>query len=199
MKGVAVTDVERAHPDPAVQPLVTSAVPAAVLWFTGLSGAGKTTLGRWLAGRLRAGGFGVEELDGDQVRELFPSTGFTRPERDVHIRRIGYMASRLEHHGVWVVASFVSPYTESREFVRRLCRQFLEIYLSTPLSVCEERDVKGLYARARRGELAHFTGIGDPYEPPSRPDLVLDTSTMSVEEAGASILQLIRRRTGASV
>ncbi len=117
----------------------------------------------------------VEYLDGDAMREIFPTTGFTRAERDAHLRRVGYLASRLEEHGVIVVASFVSPYRESRDFVRGLCRNFVEIYVATPLEECERRDVKGLYARARRGEIRNFTGIDDPYEPPEHPELTLDT------------------------
>ena len=96
---------------------------------------------------------------------VFPTTG-SRAERDAHVRRVGFLASRLEHHGVYVVASLVSPYRESRDFVRRLCRNFIEVHVATPLEECERRDVKGLYAKARRGEIANFTGIDDPYEPP---------------------------------
>lgn len=169
----------------------------AVLWFTGLSGSGKSTVSKCVAAALRARGLRVEELDGDLVRDIFPNTGFSRTERDTHIRRIGFLASRLEQHGVFVVASFVSPYRESRDFVRGLCREFIEIHVSTPLEECERRDVKGLYAKARRGEIRNFTGIDDPYEPPSSPDLVLDTSQMSTEEAGARVIETLRRRVGA--
>lgn len=168
-----------------------SAVNAAVLWFTGLSGAGKSTIAKLVAARLRAAGHRVEELDGDVIREIFPATGFTRPERDQHIRRVGWLASRLEHHGVFVIASLVSPYEDSRQFVRSLCRRFLEIYVSTSFEECERRDVKGLYARARRGEIRHFTGLDDPYEPPSAPELALDTATMTVEEAVEKVMTLV--------
>ena len=116
-------------------------------------------------------------------------TGFTREERNEHVRRTGFLASRLEAHDVTVVASFVSPYRESRDFVRGLCRNFIEIYVATPLEECERRDVKGLYARARRGEISNFTGISDPYEPPEHPEISFDTRTVSVEEAGARILE----------
>jgi adenylylsulfate kinase len=165
-----------------------------VVWFTGLSGSGKSTVASWVAGQLRAGGVPVEVLDGDALRDVFPNTGFTRAERDAHIRRAGYLASRLEHHGVTVVASFVSPYRESRDFVRGLCRDFIEVYVSTPLDECERRDVKGLYAKARRGEIRNFTGLDDPYEPPMSPDLELDTRNMSVEEAGRRVLALLNNR-----
>jgi len=98
------------------------------------------------------------------------------------------MASRLAAHGVTVVASLVSPYRESRDFIRKLCGEFVEIYVATPLEECERRDVKGLYARARRGEIPNFTGIDDPYEPPERPELTLDTSALSVEQCVAKVL-----------
>ena len=166
----------------------------AVIWFTGLSGAGKSTIADWVIGHLRESGVRVEPLDGDSVRQIFPTTGFTKAERDTHIRRVGYLASRLEQHGVSVVASFVSPYRESRDFVRGLCQNFLEIYVSTPLEVCERRDVKGFYARARRGEVRNFTGIDDPYEPPVNPDLVIDSTNLPVEQAGRMVVDLIRRR-----
>jgi adenylylsulfate kinase len=99
------------------------------------------------------------------------------------------MASRLEAHGVTVVASFVSPYRDSRDFIRKLCREFIEIYVATPLEECERRDVKGLYARARRGEIPNFTGISDPYEPPEHPELILDTRDLSVEQCVAMVLE----------
>lgn len=127
-------------------------VPA-VLWFTGLSGSGKTTIAKWVYEELRRRNVHVEYLDGDSIRDLFPATGFGKDDRDQHIRRVGYLASKLEKNGVFVVASFISPYEESRLFVRKLCRHFVEIHVSTPLAVCEARDVKGLYARARRGEI----------------------------------------------
>jgi len=134
-------------------------------------------------------GVDVEYIDGDALREVFPNTGFTRAEREEHLRRTGYMASRLAAHGVTVVASLVSPYRESRELIRKLCREFVEIYVATPLDECERRDVKGLYARARRGEIKNFTGIDDPYEPPENPELTLDTRALSVEECVERVLE----------
>jgi adenylylsulfate kinase len=162
----------------------------AVIWLTGLSGSGKSTIAKWVAQALEREGHKVERLDGDTIRDIFPATGFTRPERDQHIRRVGYLASRLEKNGVFVVASLVSPYQDSRDFVRGLCDRFLEIHVATPLEECERRDVKGLYAKARRGEIANFTGIDDPYEPPSAPELTVDTSGLSVEQAGRQIVKL---------
>jgi adenylylsulfate kinase len=158
------------------------------LWFTGLSGSGKSTIAERVRRELERRGVAVEYIDGDALREVFPKTGFTRDEREEHLRRTGYMASRLAAHGVTVVASFVSPYRESRDFIRRLAPGFVEIYVSTPLDECERRDVKGLYARARRGEIKNFTGIDDPYEPPVSPELTLDTRTLSVEQGVAQVL-----------
>jgi adenylylsulfate kinase len=167
-----------------------------VIWFTGLSGSGKSTVANQVAGMLRAEGRRIEMLDGDAIRAVFPMTGFTRSERDAHVKRVGYLASRLEFHGVTVVASLVSPYRESRDFVRGLCQDFVEVHVSTPIEECERRDVKGLYAKARRGEISSFTGIDDPYEAPATPELVLDTSRMSVDEASARVLETIRHRAG---
>jgi adenylylsulfate kinase len=162
------------------------AVP--VLWFTGLSGSGKSTIAMRVYEELVGRGVEVEYLDGDALREVFPNTGFTRAERNEHLRRAGYMASRLAAHGVTVVASFVSPYRESRDFIRKLCRRFVEIYVATPLEECERRDVKGLYARARRGEILNFTGIDDPYEPPEHPELTLETMELTVDQCVAKVL-----------
>lgn len=161
---------------------------AAVLWFTGLSGSGKSTIASRVHDELQRRGVEVEYIDGDALRSVFPTTGFTRAEREEHLRRTGYLASRLEAHGVTVVASFVSPYRESRDFIRKLCRDFVEIYVATPLEECERRDPKGLYARARRGEIPNFTGIDDPYEPPEHPELTLDAGALSVEQCVAQVL-----------
>jgi adenylylsulfate kinase len=162
---------------------------AAVLWFTGLSGSGKSTIASRVHEELVRRGVRVEYIDGDALRAVFPQTGFTRSERDEHLRRTGYMASRLEVHGITVIASLVSPYRDSRDFIRKLCREFIEIYVATPLEECERRDVKGLYARARRGEIPNFTGISDPYEPPEHPEVTLDTRVLSVEQSVAKVLE----------
>jgi adenylylsulfate kinase len=169
----------------------------AVLWFTGLSGSGKSTIAGRVCRALRRRGLGVEELDGDKLRAAFPGTGFTREARDEHIRRVGFLASLLEKHGVFVVASFVSPYEEARRFVRGLCRNFIEVYVATPLAECERRDVKGLYAKARRGEIANFTGISDPYEPPRRPELTIDTTGLDPAEGCRRILDFLEKHSAA--
>ena len=166
----------------------------AVIWLTGLSGAGKSTIADRLCLELTGRGRDVESLDGDVIRSLFPATGFSAAERDAHVRRLGFLASRLEERGVIVVAALISPLRESRAFARRLCRNFVEVHIATPLEICESRDPKGLYARARRGELTHFTGIDDVYEPPLRPELVIDTSFVSVNDSVASILDYCEPR-----
>lgn len=159
----------------------------AVLWFTGLSGAGKSTISAAVEIELRRRAVPTEYLDGDVVRAMSP-TGFTRADRDAHVRRVGFLASRLEHHGVTVVCALISPYAEARQYVRSLCHRFIEIHVSTPLEECERRDRKGLYARARRGEITHFTGIDDPYESPLHPELSIDTTRISVDEAVAMVM-----------
>ena len=164
---------------------------AAVVWFTGLSGSGKSSIAEWVAAELRGRGLSVETLDGDVMRRVFPDTGFSKAERDAHVKRVGYLASRLEFHGVTVIASFVSPDRESRDFVRGLCRNFVEVYVATSLEECERRDAKGLYAKARRGEIQALAGISDPYEPPISPELVVDTSQISIEGAGRQVLDVL--------
>jgi adenylylsulfate kinase len=161
------------------------------LWFTGLSGSGKSTIATRVHEALVRRGVEVEYIDGDALREVFPNTGFTRADREEHLRRTGYMASRLAAHGVTVVASFVSPYRESRDFIRRLSPEFIEIYVATPLEECERRDVKGLYARARRGEIRNFTGIDDPYEAPECAELILDTRALTVDQCVTAVLERV--------
>ena len=165
----------------------------AVIWFTGLSGSGKSTLAALVCRELRGRGLTVEYLDGDIVRNIFPQTGFDKESRENHIRRVGFLASILGRNGIFVVASFISPYESSRRFVRDLCGNFIEIHVSTPLAACEERDPKGLYKKARAGEIKNFTGIDDPYEPPSSPELRVDTSRLSEKEALELVLATIDR------
>lgn len=161
--------------------------PGMVIWLTGLSGSGKSTIAGCLVDELRRRGHAVEHLDGDILRQMFPSTGFSRESRNEHVRRVGYIAALLAKHGVYTVVSLISPYRESRHFARSLAPAFMEVYVSTPLEVCERRDVKGLYAKARRGELSQFTGVDDPYEPPVNPEITIDTLACSAQEAAAAI------------
>lgn len=174
--------------------LATGSGDGVVLWFTGLSGSGKSTVAREVVAVLEARGEPVEYLDGDAIRDIFPATGFTRPERDAHIRRVGWVASRLERHGVTVVASLVSPYADSRAFVRGLCRNFVEIWISTSFDECARRDIKGLYARALRGEIKHFTGLDDPYEAPAAAEVAIDTTSITVAEAVSRVLAFVEGR-----
>lgn len=133
----------------------------------------------------------IEKLDGDVVRSILPKTGFSKEERNEHIKRIGFISSMLERNGISVLASFISPYHESRNFVRRLCNNFIEVYVSTPVEECEKRDVKGLYAKARSGEIKNFTGIDDPFEAPVNPEIKIDTSSQSVEESAGIIIEYL--------
>lgn len=154
-----------------------------VLWFTGLSGSGKSTVSERLFELMQKEGLEVEHLDGDVIRDIFPKTGFSKDDRNAHIKRVGYLASRLQSHKVFVIGSFVSPYQEAREFVRELCEDYTEIYISTPFEECERRDVKGLYAKARAGKIKNFTGLDDPYEAPENPELEIDTTDITLDEA----------------
>lgn len=165
-----------------------------VLWFTGLSGSGKSTISEKVYAFLKDQGYEIEHLDGDAVREVFPTTGFSKEERNSHVKRVGFVASLLQKHGVFVVASFISPYQDARDFVRDMCEDFTEIHISTPLKVCEERDVKGLYAKARSGEIDNFTGISDPYEEPEDPELSIDTTDISVDEGVQMVIEYLENR-----
>lgn len=165
-----------------------------VLWFTGLSGAGKSTLADLVYADLAKRGLRVERLDGDVIRSVFPKTGFNKEDRDNHIKRVGFLASLLEKNGVIVISSFISPYRESREFVRKQCRNFVEVFVDAPLEVCEKRDAKGLYKKARAGEIKNFTGIDDPYESPLNPDIAVATGSQTVKESFSHLMNTVNRR-----
>lgn len=161
------------------------------LWFTGLSGAGKSTVTRHLAPALRARGLALEILDGDVVRaNLSPDLGFTKKDRDLNIRRIAFVSSLLVRNGVAVMVAAISPYREEREVARSIIgpERFVEVFVDCPLSVCIDRDVKGLYARALAGEIPHFTGVSDPYEAPADPQLALPTHAESPEASAARVV-----------
>ena len=171
-----------------------------VLWLTGLSGAGKTTLAGRLVPELLARGLRVEVLDGDEVRtNLSKGLGFSKEDRDTNVRRIGYVARLLARNGVAAVTAAISPYLEVREEVRRAVEgdgaDFVEVYVECPLRVLAERDVKGLYRKALAGEIKEFTGVSDPYEEPPAPDVVVRTHEESVETSAERIIaELVRRR-----
>jgi sulfate adenylyltransferase len=167
------------------------------LWFTGLSGAGKSTTADVVTVLLLEHGRQVTVLDGDVVRtHLSKGLGFGKEDRDINIRRIGYVAAEIVRHGGVVVCAAVSPYRATRDEVRAMMgsEHFVEIFVDTPLAVCEERDVKGMYAKARRGEIKEFTGIDDPYEPPEHPELTLDTVGHTPEDNARRVLEYLRSR-----
>jgi adenylylsulfate kinase len=162
----------------------TSTRQGLTVWFTGLSGAGKSTIATSLSTHLRERGHAVEMLDGDVVRQnLSAGLGFSKEDRDTNIRRIGFVADLLTRNGVIVLVAAISPYREVRDEVRERIGRFLEVYVSCPIDVLSERDTKGLYKRALRGEIDHFTGVSDPYEAPETPDIVIDTSAETVEQS----------------
>lgn len=159
------------------------------LWFTGLSGAGKSTIANIVADRLRERGRKVELLDGDEVREhLSKGLGFSKADRDTNVLRIGWVASVLARNGVVSVTAAISPYRSVRDEVRASIDNFVEIHVATSLEDCETRDVKGLYAKARAGEIPEFTGVSDPYEPPLAPELMVETAGHSPEESAAEVV-----------
>jgi adenylylsulfate kinase len=163
-----------------------------VLWFTGLSAAGKTTVGSLVATELEQRGHTVEVLDGDVIRtHLSQGLGYSKEDRDTNVARIGWVASRLARAGAAVIVSAISPYEEARRRARTLVEEtapFVEIHVATAVEVCAERDPKGLYAKARSGEIQHFTGISDPYEEPQNPELRLDTAGREPGDSAASVL-----------
>jgi len=164
------------------------------LWFTGLSGAGKSTLAEYLTPILRERGVVVEVLDGDEVREnLSKGLGFSKEDRDTNIRRIGYVANLLSRNGVCAITAAISPYASVRGEIRAMTRTFVEVYVEAPLEVVEERDTKGLYKKARAGELKGFTGIDDPYEAPENAELVLDSDTKGIDELAAEVVQYLQQ------
>ena len=165
------------------------------LWFTGLSGAGKTTISSRVAPILKERGLQVEVLDGDVVREnLSTRLGFSKEDRDENIRRIGWICELLTRNGVATLAAAISPYREARDQVRQRVQPFVLVYCDAPLQVLVERDVKGLYKRALAGEIKNFTGVDDPYEPPENPDVHLDTAGTTVEHCVSQVITHLEER-----
>jgi adenylylsulfate kinase len=166
------------------------------LWFTGLSGSGKTTITNVLVKELRSRGSRLEVLDGDVVRQnLSKGLGFSKEDRDTNIRRVAFVADLLSRNGVPVITAAISPYREIRDEARaKMDGRFIEAYVKASVEECERRDVKGLYAKARAGEIKEFTGISDPYEPPQNPELVIDTESQTPEESAAVILDYLEEQ-----
>lgn len=169
------------------------------IWLTGLSGAGKTTLATEMARELRARGVSVEVLDGDQVRtNLSKGLGFSKEDRDTNIRRIGYVCRLLSRNGVAAISAAISPYREARDEVRRLVEQdgaeFLEVFVTCPIDVLAERDVKGLYKKALAGEIKGFTGVDDPYEEPLAPDVIIESDRELVDFSAMKIINELEQR-----
>jgi adenylylsulfate kinase len=164
------------------------------VWFTGLSGAGKTTITQAVAAQLTAQGCRIEILDGDIVREnLTKGLGFSKADRDENIRRIGFVSHLLTRNGVIVLVSAISPYRDIRDEVRQKIGSFVEVFVNAPLATCEERDVKGLYKKARSGEIKQFTGISDPYEPPLNPEVECRTDLETREESVDKVLAALKQ------
>jgi adenylylsulfate kinase len=158
------------------------------IWFTGLSGAGKSTLSEILVERLRKAGARVELLDGDVVRtNLSKGLGFSKEDRDTNIRRIGFVCDLLSRNGVIAIAAAISPYKEIRDEIRAKVSNFLEVYVECPINVLAERDVKGLYKKALAGEIAHFTGVSDPYEAPDHAEVICYTDRETPEQSADKI------------
>ena len=159
------------------------------LWFTGLSGSGKSTISERVALRLKKAGLAVEVLDGDIVRtNLSKGLGFSREDRDENIKRVGFVCQLLARNGVAAVASVISPYREARDHNRKKIADFVEVYVRCPVEVCAQRDIKGLYQKAKAGEIKGFTGVDDPYEEPLNPEIICDTNQESIDQSVEKVL-----------
>ncbi len=163
------------------------------VWFTGFSGAGKSTIATALTKELKSQGYGIEVLDGDEIREnLTKGLGFSKEDRDTNIRRIGFVAKLLARNGVIVLVPVISPYRSIREEMREQIGHFVEVFVNAPIEVCEQRDVKGLYKKVRAGEIKQFTGIDDPYEPPLKPEIECRTDLEELDESVAKIVNKLK-------
>ena len=168
---------------------------AYTLWFTGLSGSGKSTLSEKVAAELKKRGLRLELLDGDEVRtHLSKGLSFSREDRDINVKRIGYVCKLLTRNGVWAISAAISPYRDVRDFNREQIKNFIEIYVECSLDKLTERDVKGLYKKALAGEIKNFTGVSDPYEPPLNPEIKVSSDKETVEESFAKIIGYLENK-----
>lgn len=167
-----------------------------VVWLTGFSGSGKSTIANMLFKKLQELGEPVMTLDGDEIREIFKTTGFDKKSRDEHVKNVGRTAAFLQRRGTIAIVSMISPYADIRKECRDMSTDFIEVHVSTPLNICELRDVKGLYKKARAGEIKSFTGIHDdaPYEAPISPELILETSKIGLVECVDKILKELKKK-----
>ncbi len=165
-----------------------------VVWLTGLSGSGKTTIGRVLQQLLRDKGYKVELLDGDEVRRnLSPELGFSKQDREIHAKRVVYISKLLARNGVIVIVSLISPYRSFRAYAREELKDFVEVYVKCSIDTCIKRDPKGLYKKALNGEIADMTGIQDPYEEPLNPEVIVDTDRQSIDECVNIVINTLLR------
>jgi len=166
-----------------------------LIWMTGLSGAGKTTMAKALVEKLQSQGHSAMVLDGDEIRDIFKNNGFDKEARVKHNQDVGKMAVYLQSQGIIPIVSLISPYAEARDYVRGISKDFTEVYVSTSINECERRDVKGLYKKVRSGEIKDFTGIHDsaPYEAPKNPEINLDTQHLNVDDCVNNILKYIKK------
>ena len=187
----------QAHPPPSTEnPASEKRVSKPhTLWFTGMSGAGKSTLSQRVADELRRRGEKVELLDGDEVRaNLSQGLTFSKEDRDINIRRIGYLCKLLTRNGVWAISAAISPYRAARDQNRREINDFIEIYVECSLDKLAERDVKGLYKKAKAGEIANFTGVSDPYEPPLQPEITVNSERETPDQSFEKILSYLETK-----
>ncbi len=163
------------------------------LWFTGLPLSGKTTIANLVYEKLKKYAIPLERIDSKDIRELIPDIGYTREERNRHMHRIGHLIRTLQNNSISTIASFVSPYRESRKAIRTMVKNNVVVYLKADSEICQKRDYKGVYAKALRGELPNFTGVNDVYEEPQRAEIVIDTETTSAEEASEIIVRYLKK------
>jgi adenylylsulfate kinase len=165
------------------------------IWFTGLSGSGKTTISKALAEEIKKSGRNIEVLDGDVIRtNLSKGLGFSKEDRDINIRRIGFVAHLLTRNGVAVICAAISPYQAIRDENRKLIGDFIEVYVKASVETCAKRDVKGLYQKAFAGEIKEFTGVSDPYEAPENPEVICETEKESVEQSTGKIVTYLEEK-----